>query len=291
MFFSNIFGKKEEKRDVLIVEIESDEEKEEIEFVDNSKSHYFLGKEIHANSIRTLYITNPRDLVEHFKVWSYNRSVNSNHVDNIITSLKNQAQPYFFGSIKMVRDSNGKIEVIDGQHRMIALKNLVTNKDFNMDVLSEVYNVDSVESMNIVTMFHEANNNLNVKNGDLPQLKYVDAITNMKEKYPNNIKNQKSVHYPSITIPNLNQTLLRSGIAQTYDISSEQLLSEILMLNHRYGSMKKHELEKKIPHTLKKKFEKGYEKATKSQFFLGLKGDDWVIDLTTHISKTYKRLS
>ncbi len=180
-FLSTLSGTQDQK-DISPDTSESEAEVD-IEFEDENeeeKAHYFLGDKIHENNIRILYVTDARDLVNYFKVWSLNRSLNTDHVDSIITQLKNQIDPYFIGSIKLVKDEEGKIRIIDGQHRLQALKNLTANKNFNMKVDCEVYKVKSIDGMEIVDLFKKANNTLNVKDDtDIPQLKYkyiIDAL-------------------------------------------------------------------------------------------------------------------
>lgn len=78
---------------------------------------------------------------------------------------------HFIGTFKVIRDTSGKIRLIDGQHRLIALTKLMKKDSiFNVNLMVELYDIEDLVSENAVKLFKEANNCLNVKSNNLSHL-------------------------------------------------------------------------------------------------------------------------
>ncbi len=110
------------------------------------------------------------------------------------------------------------------------------------------------------------------------------------KKYPDCIKDKDRVNYPNVRIKDIHESLVKSNIIKLYNVDGDQLLSEIRSLNISYGNKTKQKLEQEIPTKDKKSFNSAYIKASKHQFFLGLKRLDWVYELINIIDKKYKRI-
>lgn len=98
-----------------------------------------------------------------FDVWAFNRKLKEEHVQNIYQHLCSQTHPHLMGSIKAIRDAENNFQIIDGQHRLEALRLFITNhKNKQVSIIVEVYDVPSVSDDIVLELFKIANNNLNV---------------------------------------------------------------------------------------------------------------------------------
>jgi hypothetical protein len=97
-----------------------------------------------------------------FDVWAFNRKLNEEHVQKIYQQLCVQNIPYLMGSIKAIRDRDNNFQVIDGQHRLEALRLFTTNNKQSVPIIVEIYDVPSVDTDIVLELFKMANNNLNL---------------------------------------------------------------------------------------------------------------------------------
>jgi hypothetical protein len=98
-----------------------------------------------------------------FDVWAFNRKLKEEHVQNIYQHLCSQKHPHLMGSIKAIRDTENNFQIIDGQHRLEALRLFITNHtNKQVLIIVEVYDVTSISDDIIVDLFKIANNNLNL---------------------------------------------------------------------------------------------------------------------------------
>lgn len=102
-------------------------------------------------------------LCKDFDIWAFNRNLNDEHVQKIYDGLCSQKKPHLMGSVKVVKDDKNNLQVIDGQHRLEALRMFINDyTDKTISVFVEMYHVSSIHSDVVFDLFKIANNNLNV---------------------------------------------------------------------------------------------------------------------------------
>ena len=129
-----------------------------------------------------LYKCDVQDIISKLDVWSFNRKLNQEHVDNIYNGLCCQRKPHLIGTMKVVRDAANDMKVIDGQHRLQALKMYIeTYKDKTLSIFIEMYNVPSLNDPIVFDLFRLANTNLNINVEDDLNVFVADLVNKLTE--------------------------------------------------------------------------------------------------------------
>ena len=147
---SSWFYNNEEEKEVEDFDVEIEEEVEE-EVEDD-----FLKCLMYEDDNVKYYSSDVRDFIPNIKLWSSQRSINFKHVEELIKCLK--IKNHFIGTFKVIRDKENNIRLIDGQHRFEAIKKIMENdSSFNMNIIIELYETDSMDSDYTINLFKEAN--------------------------------------------------------------------------------------------------------------------------------------
>ncbi len=238
------------------VEIEEEDEKEEIEEED------FLKCLMYEDDNVKYYSSDIRDFIPNIKLWSSQRSINFKHVEELIKCLK--IKNHFIGTFKLIRDKENNIRLIDGQHRFEAIKKIMENdSSFNMNIIIELYETDSMDSDYTINLFKEANSCLNVKETDLPNIIANKIIKNLCEKFPNmiiDILDGKRCNRPRINKRELYLNL--KNYAHVSHKTEEEILEQILVKNNAYGLRSRQ--------TFKNATKIMYDKCKETGLYLGL---------------------
>lgn len=239
-------------------EIESNEEEIDAE-------EDFLQHMMYEDNNVKFYASDARDFIPNIKLWSSQRSVNQNHINELIECLKKRN--HFIGTFKIVRDKEKKLRLIDGQHRFLAIKKIMeNNSSFNMNIVIELYETDNFDSDYTINLFKEANSCLNVSEADLPNIVCNKVIKQLCERFPNmiiEIKEGKRCNRPRVDKREL-YLKLREYIQETHKNENE-VLQEILNKNNEYGLRGRQ--------TFKNVSVSMFEKCKETGFYLGLEND------------------
>lgn len=225
-----------------------------------------IGKAFH-------YKTTARDLAE-LPRWTYQRCIDPGHVNSLLSELS--LSKHFIGTFKALRDSEGSLKLMDGQHRMAACREMMKlDPRWNMDVMLEVYDTDSFDSGASFKMFEKANNVKNVDSKDFPLKVAATIIKRCKKKWPGMLvrpREGKRVNRPRLDTLNLYRRL--KDHLPDKRIGLEELWKEITQANSRLG-LCSHKTFKCSHNTLKK--------ARSAGFYLGLKKDlEWLDHILLH---------
>lgn len=219
------------------------------------------------------YETTARDLVE-LPRWTYQRCIDPGHVNSLLSDLS--LSKHFIGTFKALRDSEGSLKLMDGQHRMAACREMMKlDPRWNMDVMLEVYDTDSFDSGDSFKMFEKANNVKNVDSKDFPLKVAATIIKRCKNKWPGMLvrpREGKRVNRPRLDT----RTLYRRLKDHLPDkrIGLEELWKEITQANSRLG-LCSHKTFGCSHNTLKK--------ARSAGFYLGLQKDlEWLDHVLLH---------
>lgn len=93
----------------------------------------FIGTKLYSNGNKSLFSTDARSFVRKVKTWVFNRSLNEEHVKALKKEILKSETPDLMGTFKLVV-SNNNLRIIDGQHRLVALSEIIESDDrkFNM---------------------------------------------------------------------------------------------------------------------------------------------------------------
>jgi hypothetical protein len=250
---------------------------------------YQWGKECYVS----YHVKDIRSIAPYLSSWCYNRVLDDNHKNQIKEAL-NIENPYLLGSIQVVRDRSKNVRVINGQHRLKAFQEKITEDiemTFNMKLMFEVIDVplnninDIDEDSSVIdSLFKKANYSLALNPDDDNDI-FCKKITRMMMTDPllkNGMvdKTTGSVHRPKILTKDLYETL-KKFIPDNH-LNVEESIVKIKQINVKISLMSDKELfGRNNPSQVKLKQR---EKAIKLGFFLNLDGkmspDVWISMLT-----------
>ncbi len=189
-----------------------------------------------------LYKFQVQDIVPRLDVWSFNRKLNQEHVDNIYNGLCKQDQPYLIGTLKVVRDGEDDMKVIDGQHRLQALKMLIdTHPAKQFPIFIELYNVQSLNDPVVFDLFKLANTNLNINVEDDLNVFVADLVNKLAEdsELSKGIidKNDGRVNRPRISKKELYEVLKNNLKIHHLNQPIDVLVSKVKEMNYHISRM------------------------------------------------------
>ena len=249
---------------------EEEESEEESEYTE----HMFLRKLLFENKLFKIYQTSSREFVNNIKMWACQRDLNDLHVKNLEQSILDRG--YLLGTFKVIRDKNLDIRLIDGQHRVSALQNIMdTNSKFDCDSIIELYEVDSFENEESIKLFFDANNTLNINGTDTTNSNLQRVLQHFVNEYPGifvDVKEGKRCNRPRINkrifVTKLKQLILE------YD--QETIIKTISEYNKKMGRFSNEVLIRKCGSYSTKM----YDVAKENGCFLGLIPDfGWIEEL------------
>jgi hypothetical protein len=149
-------------------------EPEEEEHVDTPEN-LFHEPPLHSHSWNTYtvsyYCVKARTVAPYLSSWCFNRRMNEVHMNDIKNDLVTQRTPHLMGAIQLVRDQSKNVRVINGQHRLKAIEEILRadlDMTFDMPLFFEIYDVPIVSMEDIESdtriiedLFRRANNSLN----------------------------------------------------------------------------------------------------------------------------------
>ena len=202
---------------------------------DEVENHSFLNHLLFENDKVKYYKTTAKELIDSgILIWSGQRPLNRDHIMSLARQFNREE--HVIGTFKLVLSENNEIRLIDGQHRYLALKEILNlEPDFNCDIFIEIYKTDRLESNNTYRLFQNANNVLNVKYEDMANknaLSIIDKLTTRFKPMIKDIEIGKRCSRPYI-----NKRLLFEKLKKTfteYDINEEFLYENILKQNENY---------------------------------------------------------
>lgn len=179
---------------------------------------------------------------DEFDVWSFNRKLRTEHVENIYNHLCSQKISHLMGTIKAIKDKNNKARIIDGQHRLQALKMLIDNNiQKSVSILVEIYHVPSLDSDIVFELFKIANKNLNVTVEDEVDMFIVNLVNRLiaDNELSKGIidKNDGRVNRPRISKKMLYEELKKNLKAEHMTLSIETVVDRIKLINKYISTM------------------------------------------------------
>jgi len=278
-------------------ENENEEEEEEEQDDENEQEELFdniFGTLIDDNHPKSkLYLVEPEQLVK-IKSWDYNRSIDKKHVDNLYKGQKNYINenlvPYFAGNFIIGKTKSKHYHILDGQHRLEAVKLLLADGINHFMLRVEVIEIDDDEEM--VRMFQNINNTKAVSIEDMPESKMIELINMIYTNYKKIFSTSDEPKPPHINRRTLMQKIKEYKFFDRFEVTPIKIFQMIQKLNLNKKKLldKKYGLRAKYPVDLnsKKRFIKEkaiYDKSlAKGDFVLGIdKTYEWLVELETDI--------
>jgi hypothetical protein len=229
----------------------------------------------------SLYNFDASVICNELNTWGFNRKLNEEHIESIYQGLQKYSTPSLMGNIKVVKDDVGKFQVIDGQHRVQAMRRYIN--DVNEDkikgtkhwfVLIEIYHVRSINDPIVFELFKIANTNLNMSvedDVDMYIASIMKAILEDAELSKGVIdSNVKSINRPRISKKNLYEMFKENMRANDVRLSVDEIIRRVKKLNTEFKN--KSNLEMFGRNKLTDKNKTQINKANKYGFYLNLDG-------------------
>lgn len=203
-----------------------------------------IRKTVFRNTTFELYVCDARTLFRLVDNWSFNRCVRNHHVQSIYKDLKNMCHPHLLGSIKIVRNPEKEHRIIDGQHRLLAIRQILEEDEamtWNMDVVVEMYDVDDIQYGNqVFDLYIKANKNMNMDpedSLDMEIITIVNALCQDKILSAGIVDKQDgSVYRPRISKKDLYEQF-KNHYKPSEKMKTEHIVHKIKEINRKLGLM------------------------------------------------------
>jgi hypothetical protein len=243
-------------------------------------------------------------LVDKLTVWDYNRYLNTKHKDIIKATLFAQREPIIHGEICIVCDNIYRGVVINGQHRLAAIKELIaehrpTKYDIKLCLriikLNDVANImsDSPDVIKIIANVYEIiNMTLPMHYNNVRELKAIEladalaaASSNISIGIVRNFSG-KTVHKPRITYKAMKDYIYKYLPKDFSSINAKTFTEAAQLKNNELMALSCSELYGRANPAADK--EKHHAKACAIKFYLNLDGrgspDRWLPLLFTAVT-------
>lgn len=194
----------------------------------------------HIDHISNYKITSMRELLNNnTQMWEFQRTLNMDRVIDLTNSFKNNYKQFGSFCIRqaiIICKYNGNDYIIDGQHRYVALYNLIKDNFIN-DVNVLVVYIECKEQKDIRFEFKNINDIIVVPKCYINPSELIDqAINILMRKYSNLKKSIKRINRPNVDIDKVKSTLIEADIIHKLNVvSCEHLVNIIDKLNVFYS--------------------------------------------------------
>lgn len=243
-----------------------------------NQNNYHLYDKIDENDNSSLYKIDFRTLITIIGHWSYNRPLKKEHINDLYKNIKNNNISWVFSAVK--EKDNDNIYLIDGQHRLEAIKKII-DEDIDMKINKYLYvNIYSVDNIDedfeyIKELFIKINFNSPLENFQFPSsfsaklIKEIIKDPVLSKGISTNPKTH-SAHQPMIHKKTLNE-ILNISHSIIKDIDINLIITNLKIANNRLSIMTFDDIYFNCNKTDIEKNKNNWNKAKEIGFFLGLK--------------------
>lgn len=229
------------------------------------------------------YFKQIREVAPFLSTWSFNRNLNVDHKNSLKSSLLQSSNPHLMGTIQCVRDQQQHIRVINGQHRLQALLEVLREDltmTFNMGVMFEVYDIPIDDMRNIDIDVHTIEEIYETANKSLafnPEqetdlyCRFIIKAMNQDPVLKKGLvdKDDGKVYRPRILSKQLYEEF-KAYISPQLKLPVPEVIQRIKQINVDLSLMSSKQLFGRSKETLGKSKAAQRERAAKIQFFLNL---------------------
>lgn len=188
-----------------------------------------------------------RNLMNKTTIWRYNRSIDENRVNSIYENIK-ESNPIgwtleAFLDKSITSDDKNNITIINGQHRVEAIRKFLAEHDNYMycdrEVLVWIYDIENEEENEeeIIELFKKVNSSIQLNEFELPSRKKIELCNQLlthcilKEGIKTDTKTNSS-HPPYIHIKQF-KSILDEIIKNNPDMSNVEIIDNMVKINNR----------------------------------------------------------
>jgi len=241
-----------------------------------SKEHHhpILGPVVKDLGTKRLYLVSA-DTLENIPVWEKQRTFRPDRAKSMAQDKMKTLHLGWLGAIVLHEDANGKLTILDGQHR-VGMMNYLREKvdlDGMGGIVVEVYSQSADDSPNHAQdIFLEINKAEPVKLIDLPgyaseadRKAITDGAMRLKDKFPDMFKESEKCRAPHVNIDNLRDHLFSTDVVKRHGLKSGAAVEKWMMEQNKLLAAKYAKEDERA-----KVNDKVLAKADKFQFYLGL---------------------
>jgi len=203
------------------------------DIIDEEKEINFLDSLIYEDDYKKLFKTTTQKFVNNIEIWVGQRTLNDEHIRDLARAFSINGN--VMGTIKLVRTVDGSIRLLDGQHRVEALKQILNYEpNFDCNLLLELYETDRLESPKTHRLFENANNVLNVQPEDRANKNALLIIDRLSTQFEGMLKDGKCNR------PFVNKKILFEKLKKAFkqiDIEEDFMFEKILEANKELKEM------------------------------------------------------
>jgi hypothetical protein len=235
-----------------------------------------------------------RDIIPSLRNWDYNRCLNLEHKNTIKDNLYQQQFPVIHGEICLVCDSSYRPVVINGQHRLTAITEIINERpsydiklQFRIIVVMDIDNITSINNVvveKIKEIYKIINMSLPIDQFKIKDMKAEEIANAMTEhdKLKEGIVRQlegRTVHKPRITFKHLKDSISWCLPDDCKHIDTKVFVRKAIAKNEEFSEMSASEIYGRT--TPAKEKMAHFEKAGKRKFYLNLDGvaapEKWIM--------------
>ena len=262
-------------------------------------NNYHLYDKIDENENSSLYKIDFRTLIIKIGNWSYNRPLKKEIIDDLYKNIKNNNINWILSAVKE-KDNDDNIYLIDGQHRLEAIKKIIEediDMKINKYVYVTIYSVDNIdEDFDYINeLFIKINSNTPLEKFEFPSTFTAKLIKEIIKDPVLSIGisiNPKthSAHQPMIHKKTLNEILnISHSVIKGIDINT--IVNNLKFANNRLSIMKFEKIYFNCNKIDNEKNKSNWNKAKELGFYLGLKDCCMkykLINLINNINKVHQ---
>lgn len=241
--------------------------------------HPELGQLVRDMGYKRVYCASVRQLAA-VPIWEMQRILRQDRAAAIATEKRKKGFPVKIpGIITLYALPDGTYKLLDGQHRLAALRLLaesgIVNGDSNY-ILVEVFHLEKPSE--VKELFMEINRAQPVKLVDLPDEARPDfkmmvngATETLRQKYEDMFKASTNCKIPHVNIDNLRDDIYQHGVSERHGIkTAEELVAWLEKANATLGQKSDKDWNRLYKGRNMDVVERAVAKARKSKFYLGL---------------------
>ena len=175
----------------------------------------------------------------------------------------------------VLQDMDGKLSILDGQHRIGALALLSEKAPENFDlenILVEVFSSDTADSDAAEEIFVEINKSEPIKMVDMPGVAkakdrkiITQAAAKLHEQYPTMFRPSQQCRVPHLNVDNLRDALFASEVIKRHDLKTTAALVNWMQAQNELLGAKFQQA-----NVATKSNKKALDKAQEFDFYLGM---------------------
>lgn len=260
------------------------------------------GQILYESSDRKICLVEPISLINFVKPFSYNRSIDDKHKKKLYDVLCNQADKKLpvelYGLFEGFMTKTKTIYLANGHHRFFAYKDFLTEHhvEYHVEndgeqeaqhhseldirkVKMELFIFDDLdddhieEDERVIELFRAVNTSKEFQFNDLPIYIIYESFKMLNDKYTNCIKQGAYVRKPHLNKTKFYECLKSNDIHIKYS-TPKKLYNKLVKINEAQESKTINDFFDKLNTSRINQ----YEKAKKMNFYLGLMGEDELLE-------------